>query len=149
VNSKMPSAKTVAWWWNRVDPLHLHQVWLLHEVISQTSNCSFIFLENLCKEHQNRYYDLPWSEYLEKCIRPEPLLREKAHNGTLELMDIHHDCFAPTCKGANYIALQCSDCLPEWCWCSRRDGIRIEGTLGKGLTQRDCGMSIHIIGIFV
>ena len=86
--------------------------------------------------------DLPYDEYVEKCVNTLPLLKEKAKNGTLELMDLLQDCYEPRCIGGDYDILQCSSQLPGWCWCSTSDGIRIDGTLKEGLKYRDCGKFI-------
>lgn len=96
------------------------------------------FTENLCRKHQDRHLDLSWDEYNELCQSNLKELQDKSKKGTLELADIHKDCYEPTCDGDKYDIIQCSDLLPGWCWCSDSDGIRIEGTLKKGLTINDC-----------
>lgn len=94
-------------------------------------------LENLCKQQQNKFLDLTKQEYEQKC--DNSVLKEKRKNSTLELMDFNQECYEPKCKREKYYPIQCSSQLPGgWCWCSDVDGIRIEGTLKKGLQIQEC-----------
>lgn len=92
--------------------------------------------ENLCKKHQERYSYASPEEYAEKCNITK--LRKKVADNTLQLMDIHDICYRPNCISNDYYPIQCSRSLHGWCWCSDTKGIRIEGTLKKGLNEKDC-----------
>ena len=91
--------------------------------------------EALCKAHQDRVSATSQEDYDATCNYHE--IQEKAKQGTLKLSDLI-PCYYPDCEGRDYAIRQCSYNAPEWCWCSDREGIAIEGTLQKGLKADGC-----------